>query len=164
MKRVTDDMVRHWLDWARNFGEVVAYRVGSGSARRFRVRVPPGITNDGSPFRLRQGLFDITGHDENDVVPAELMLTAREALVFGMGCAVGRTAALMEAEKDWQRARQEEWSPELRTEFARLRQEARDANRAELDQEAAEHEEERQRRIAEYRRRKEAETNALPRA
>src|SRR4051794_28337323 len=99
--RVTDDMVSHWLIWARNFREIVNYSTGGrydierrrGTARRFRIRLTPGITANGGPFRAKEGIVDILGHDANDVVPHELMLTAREALIFGYGCAVGRAAA-----------------------------------------------------------------------
>lgn len=159
--RVTDAMVEHWLVWARNFGEIVAWRTGRDgrvegrrSARRFRVRLTPGITYNGDPFRPKEGILDIFGHAPEDVVPAELMLTAREALVFGMGCAVGRAAALAGPEKDWQRERQAEWATE-RENFIRRREEARERNRADLDREAAERAEERQRRMEEYRRRRE---------
>lgn len=148
--RVTDEMVRGWLVWARNYGEVVAYAVGSGAARRFRVRLPAGITANGQPFRPREGLFDITGHDVGDVVPSELMLTAREALVFGYGCAVGRTAALAGERPEWC----DGWTPEARAEFEGRREEARAANAADLEREAAEREAERLRRVAEYRRRR----------
>lgn len=152
MERVTDDMVRTWLAWARNFGEVVAWRVGSGSGRRFRVRLPAGITKDGAPFRPREGFLDITGHDGADVVPAELMLTAREALIFGMGCAVGRTAALAGECPAW---RAEDWTPAERAAFVERREEARAADRADLEREALEREEARLRRAEAFRRRRE---------
>lgn len=154
MARVTDVMVSDWLVWARNFGEVVAYRVGRGGARRVRVRVPPGVTCDGAPFRPKQGVFDFVGHAPDDVVPSELMLTAREAIVFGMGCAVGRAAAFVGAEHEWQRERAEEWTPEVREEFVRWREDVREADRLDLEREAVEREAERQRRMAEHRRRK----------
>src|SRR4051812_23991071 len=97
-KRVTDSMVGDWLIWARNFGEIVAYNDGrgpykyarKGESRRFRIRLTPGVTRDGTPFRPKEGILDIFGHGPENVVPSELMLTAREALVFGMGCAAGR--------------------------------------------------------------------------
>lgn len=154
--RVTDEMIRHWLIWARNFEEIVAYHVGSGKARRFRVRLTPGVTCDGTPFRLREGILDITGHDDKDVVPHELMFTAREALAFGMGCAVGRTTALVghDADHGWIHDRENDWTPREREAFAARRQEARVRNEADLERERTEHEAERQQRIAEYRRRK----------
>lgn len=152
MKRVTDAMVEHWLIWARNFGEIISYNSGRGpyryvrgQSRRFRVRVTPGITANGAPFRLKEGIFDILGHASEDVVPSELMLTAREALVFGMGCAVGRAAALV-PEGDWQRGREQEWTPALRDAFRQLREEARRSHQADLDREAEERRAERERR------------------
>lgn len=148
--RVTDDMVRGWLTWARNFEEVVSFRIGKGAARRFKVRVPAGITRDGHPFRPKEGMLDITGHDAGDVVPAELMFTAREAMAFAMGCATGRAAALAGKRQEWCPA----WSPAERAVFEERRQEARAAHDEEMAAEAAEREAERQRRIADYKRRK----------
>lgn len=151
--RVTDSMVSDWLIWARNFGEVAAYKVGKGSnRRRVRVRLTPGITRNGRPFRPREGLFDLLGHEIADVVPAELMLTAREALVFGYGCAVGRAAALAGVGPEW---REDGWSVEDRRVFEERLKDARRADREEFEAELREHEEERQRRVAEYRRRRE---------
>lgn len=168
MKRVTDRMVEHWLIWARNFGEIVAYNSGrgpykyaKGESRRFRIRLTPGVTSDGSPFRPKQGLLDILGHDADDVVPSELMLTAREALLFGMGCAAGRAAALAGVDKAWQRTNQEKWTPEVQAAFKALREEAREANKQDFQRDRDEWEAERQRNIAEYRRRREAESRIL---
>lgn len=165
--RVTDAMVEHWLVWARNFGEVVAYSTGRGpyvrrsGPRRFRIRLTPGITANGDPFRPKQGILDILGHTEEDVVPAELMLTAREALVFGMGCAAGRAAALMGREAEWQRDREAAWTPAEREAFAARREQAREANRADLDRERDEWDAERQRRVDAHRRRKAGGPQAL---
>jgi hypothetical protein len=152
--RVRDDTASDWLVWARNFGEVVAWRIGRGGPRRVRVRVPPGITRDGMPFRPKRAILDFMGHGPDDVVPAEMMLTVREAIVFGMGCAVGRTAALMEPADDWQRDRAEQWTAELRAQFVQRREDAREADRLDGERERAEREAERLRRAAEYRRRK----------
>lgn len=159
--RVKDTTVSDWLLWARHFGEIISYRVGKGDRRRIRVRVTPGVTRDGSPFRPKEGILDIFGHTADDVVPAELMFTAREALAFGMGCAAGRAAALMEREEDWQRDREAEWTPAARTEFARRREEARAQDRRDRERGESEREAERLRRVAAYRRRKEAEARAL---
>jgi hypothetical protein len=160
--RVTDTTITDWLVWARNFGEVVAYRVGSGRARRFRVRVTPGITRNGAPLRPKGGLLDFFGHTEEDVVPAELMLTAREALVFAYGCAVGRAAALADGEQEeWRVAMEEAWTPEARAAFHNRREAAREADVEERDREVAEQEERRQQRIAEHRRRKAAAARVL---
>lgn len=148
--RVTDEMVRSWLVWTRNFGEIVAFHVGEGAGRRFRVRLPAGVTSNGDPFRQRGGILDITGHGVDDVVPSELLFTAREALAFGFGCAVGRTAALASERPKWC----EGWTPEARAEFERRREAAREEDQAAKDREAAEREAERQRRMADYRRRK----------
>lgn len=148
--RVTDEMVRGWLAWARNYEEVIAYRVGSGAGRRFRVRVTPGVTRDGAPYRPKQGMLDILGHNAEDVVPAELMLTARETLVFAMGCATGRASALAGA-KRWH---EEDWTPEEQAAFAGRREDVREADREELEREAAEREEARQQRMAAHRRRR----------
>jgi hypothetical protein len=149
--RVTDEMVRVWLTWARNAGEVAGFRIGKGKARRFKVRVPAGVTCNGQPFRPKDGMFDILGHTAEDVVPGELMFTAREALAFGMGCATGRAAALAGQHHDWLT---EDWTPEQRAAFEERREAAKAEHAAELDAERAEREAERQRRIADYKRRK----------
>jgi hypothetical protein len=161
--RVTDSMVTDWLIWARNFGEIVAYSTGKGpykyakkgESRRFRIRLTPGVTKDGTPFRPKGGILDIFGHTPEDVVPSEMMLTAREALVFGMGCAAGRAAALsgVAAESAWQR--ENWWTPEQQAEFKARREEAREEVIAEQEREHAEWEAERQAGIAAYRARKE---------
>lgn len=151
MSRVTDEMVRSWLVWARNFEEVVAYRIGKGDRRRFRVRVPPGVTKNGHPFREKGGMLDIMGHAVEDVVPTELMFTAREALAFGMGCAAGRAAALAGSDREWL----PEWPQEDRAAFVHCREEARAADAADVERERAERVAERERRGAEYRRRRE---------
>jgi hypothetical protein len=153
--RVRDALVQPWLTWARNFGEVVAWQTTPGAGRRFRVRVTPGITHDGMPYRPKGGILDLRGHGPEDVVPAELMLTAREALVFGMGCAVGRTAALV-GEHAWQEVRREEWTVAERAEFRRRRDDARREEEAYREREAAEHEAARLRWVEEHRRRRAA--------
>lgn len=163
--RVTDSMVEHWLIWARNFGEIIGWNNGKGElwsapvkgSRRWRVRLTPGVTADGQPFRAKEGLFDILGHTPEDAVPNELMLTSREALVFGMGCAAGRAAALAGPENDWQRDRIQVWEAGAAELFRRQRKAAREANREEAERERAEWEADRQRRVAEYKARKEAE-------
>lgn len=155
--RVTDEMVGRWLVWTRNYGEVVSYRTGSGRGRRFRVRVAPGVTRNGQPFRPKQAILDLLGHEPADVVPTELMLTAREALVFAMGCAAGRAAALAGHSESWA----EEWPPEAREAFVAWREEAIKADREESERERAEREAERLRAVAEYRRRKGAASRTL---
>lgn len=150
-ERVTDEMVRSWFAWAQNFGEVVGCRIGDGAGRRFRVRLPAGVTRNGAPFRPRVGMLDITGHSEDDVVPAELLFTAREALAFAYGCAAARAAALGGGPPEWAVA---EWTSEARETFDRRRELACEEDQAERLREMAEREAERQRRIADYRRRR----------
>lgn len=165
MARVTDRVVEHWLIWARNFGEIIGWNNGKGELwsppvkgpRRWRVRLTPGVTADGQPFRAKEGLLDILGHSPGDVVPSELMLTSREALVFGMGCAVGRAAARIGPENDWQRDRIQVWEAGATELFRRRREVAREANREEFERERAEWEADRQRRMAERKARREAE-------
>jgi hypothetical protein len=162
-------MVEHWLLWARHFGEIIGWDNGKGElwstpvkgSRRWRVRLTPGVTADGQPFRAQEGFLDILGHKPEDVVPNELMLTSREALVFGMGCAVGRASARLDPENDWQRDRIQVWEAGAAELFRRRREEAREANREERDRERAEWEADRQRNIAEHKRKKEAASRVL---
>jgi hypothetical protein len=81
--RVTDDLVRAWLQWARNFEEIESWEQIAARGRKWLVKVPPGI---------RKGRQDLPLHlwfDREGVVPTELVLSSREALLFALGCAVG---------------------------------------------------------------------------
>jgi hypothetical protein len=83
--RVTDEMVRRWLVWSQNYGEILNYRFWPGGGRRIEVMVPPGVTRDGQALDAAR----LLGHREEDVVPEVLMFTPREAYAFALGCAVG---------------------------------------------------------------------------
>jgi hypothetical protein len=85
--RVTDDMVRHVLTWARNYKEIESYGLIAQSGRKWRIRLH-------QPVRVgaRANVLDaILGIRPEDEVPAEMVLTSREAFLFGYGCAVGVT-------------------------------------------------------------------------
>jgi hypothetical protein len=80
--RVTDENVREWLVWARNYGEIESFEIAiaSKSGRKWLIRLPPGITVTAS--NSEPGIL------ERRIVPNELMMTNREALAFGMGLAI----------------------------------------------------------------------------
>lgn len=76
--RVSDDDVRRALTWARNYGEIASYEALPERGRKWLIRLPDvPITVQGGERRWLS----------NDV-PVELVLTSREALAFGWGCAV----------------------------------------------------------------------------
>jgi hypothetical protein len=78
--RVTDDMVRRYLVWARNYGEIESFSIAADSGRKWLIRIPEGTTATASGSE--------PGFIERDIIPDELMLTSREALAFGMGLAL----------------------------------------------------------------------------
>lgn len=103
--RVTDDDVLRWLAWARNYGEIESFRRVAKRGRKWLILMPldEHRTRDGD--HLRGGLM---GHREEDVVPREMVLTSREALVFAYGCAAG---GWMRSRLDWT---QEDWDERAR--------------------------------------------------
>lgn len=80
--RVSDYTVERYLTWARNYGEIESYKRLATAGRKWLIRLPAGTTTTihGSDVDL------LTGAD--GIVPDELALTSREALVFGYGLAV----------------------------------------------------------------------------
>lgn len=83
MSRVSDYEVERWLVWARNYGEIEQFKKVKGSARKWLVTLPdpPGvrpITASG----MEPGMI------ERCIVPEEFVLTSREAIAFGYGCAI----------------------------------------------------------------------------
>jgi hypothetical protein len=94
--RVTDDAVDHWLVWARNYGEIESYKKIAERGRKWLVKMPEGVTITASGMEL--------GFLERNLVPDEIVLTNREALVFGMGLAAGGSRPTPRAEfaaKEW---------------------------------------------------------------
>jgi len=81
--RVTDNLVRTWLGWARNFDEIESWKKIAPRGKKWFIKVPLGIR------RGRQDVPLSPWFDRDGVVPAELVLTSREALLFALGCAVG---------------------------------------------------------------------------
>jgi hypothetical protein len=81
--RVSDELVRRFLTWARNYGEIESFEQVTQAGRKWLVRLPKGttVTVDGSEVGW------LTGAD--GIVPDEMVLTSREALVFGYGLAIG---------------------------------------------------------------------------
>lgn len=76
--RVTDEMVRSWLVWGRNYGEIVSFEIVSDRGRKWRITLPAVVLTASG---MQPGFI------ERDLVPTELMFTSREALAFGMGLA-----------------------------------------------------------------------------
>lgn len=83
--RVRDDTIRSFLTWARNYEEIAWFeRVDDVGPRCWRIVLMPGEPIFSHPNPIWPGLAE-----QDEIVPAEMMLTAREALVFGYGLAVG---------------------------------------------------------------------------
>ncbi|MCA1571008.1 MAG: hypothetical protein LC798_11945 [Chloroflexi bacterium] len=121
-RRVTDEIVHRFLVWARNYEEIESFRKIAPSGRCWRIRIRPGVRADGMD---RSVLDDILGDDDR-VVPTEIVLTSREALVFGYGCAV---AGASRHRDDWT---QEDWEAQAaKRREAREREEAREAGQPE---------------------------------
>lgn len=78
--RVSEDDVRGFLTWGRNYGEIESYRSIATRGRRWAVSLPAGriVTASGA----------LPGWTETNLVPVEFVLTGREALAFGYGLAV----------------------------------------------------------------------------
>lgn len=78
--RVSEDQVRHFLIWGRNYGELRSYRSLPVRGRRWMITLPGDrpITASG----MDPGLI------ERNLVPVEFVLTSREALAFGYGLAI----------------------------------------------------------------------------
>lgn len=91
MTRVTDDQVSHMLTWARNFGDLDFKRIGK-SGRKWLVT----FTFDGEISTEHMGrvadaraFAQFLGPRLADIVPHELALTNREAMLLCYGLAVG---------------------------------------------------------------------------
>lgn len=82
--RATDELVRRWLTWARNYEEIIDFQKIAPRGRCWKITIREGVPRTGSkPLSAISPLFA----SDDDYVPTELMLTAREAIVFGMACA-----------------------------------------------------------------------------
>lgn len=103
--RVTEAVLRSWLNWARNYGEIESFRSIAPRGRRWLIHVHSGITHNGYP--LSDGLM---GHRAENVVTERLLFTSREAMAFAMGCAVGGAARARGewTQEDWDRRAERE--------------------------------------------------------
>lgn len=100
MARVTDDMVQSFLTWGRNYGEIESFaKIDPGRGRCWKIVLPEDRWAHGI-----QRTPSILTLDSTRAVPTEIVLTAREALVFGYGLAVGGAAERREdfAAREWQ--------------------------------------------------------------
>lgn len=77
--RATDEMIRSVLTWARNYGEIDSFKMVTPRGRKWLIRLPAERGIGSRLFRNRP----------QDTVPREIVLTSREALAFGYGCAAG---------------------------------------------------------------------------
>lgn len=84
--RVTDDTVRSFLVWARNYGEITSFEKLPGGGRCWKITLPAGLGAHGADGPL------LGMRDPEREVPTEFVFTAREALAFGYGVAVGGAA------------------------------------------------------------------------
>lgn len=105
--RVTDEMVDDFLAWARNFEEIISYRKITKSGRKWLIKIRPGV------FAASHMTLFLR---PDNVVPEELVLTSREALVFGYGIAV---AGECRSRHDWTQEDWEAQSQRKREEFDR---------------------------------------------
>lgn len=80
--RVTDEHVRGFLVWARNYGEIESYERVANSGRKWRITLPAIATASGAESD------SITNYGQGRIVPASFVLTSREAVAFGYGLAV----------------------------------------------------------------------------
>ncbi len=102
MTRVNDDMVRRWLAWAVNYGEIASYeRTREGWLIRGRENVR---LNDMEPF-FQPGV--------DDYVPFEMVLKPREALAFVYGLALGGSSKDRRewTQEDWERRAEQREAP-----------------------------------------------------
>lgn len=80
--RATDEMVRSFLQWARNYGEITNYELIASRGRKWKITLPAIATKTGAPSD------DLTNFGASAIVPATLVMTNREAIAFGYGLAV----------------------------------------------------------------------------
>lgn len=95
--RVTDAMVEGFLLWARNYREIESFEKIEGGGRCWKItlRAPVWAFGDEPMAVLSQ---------PERMVPDEFVLTAREALAFGYGVAVGGASERRAdfAAREWQ--------------------------------------------------------------
>lgn len=90
-QRITHEQVRSYLQWARNYGEIIDFQKIAKSGRCWMIEVEPGIrpmATDSPTGRGGDLLMDFGGVDARTVIPEVMVLTTREALLFGWGLAV----------------------------------------------------------------------------
>lgn len=83
--RVTDEMVREYLVWARNYEDIAYFERIPGGGRCWRIVLVEREEIGSHP----DPAFPRT---PEQVVPTEMVLTGREALAFGYGLAVAGVA------------------------------------------------------------------------
>lgn len=93
MRRITDEQVIHSLTWARNYGDVESWKRIAKSGPKWLVRFsfPEPMTFDYhgpmSPFESNTNF--LMAPRPEDIIPREMVLTNREALLVCYGLAIG---------------------------------------------------------------------------
>lgn len=100
MTRVTDDLVHGFLVWARNYGEIESFERISERGRKWKIRLAAPVAAKGNDT---PDILDRMFGGAKRWVPQEFVLTSREALTFGYGCAVAgqREARRDFAKREW---------------------------------------------------------------
>jgi len=95
--RVSEDTVRSFLTWARNYGEIESFSSVADSGRRWKIVLPDEVWSNGPDPTL--GGFT----PPENMVPREFVLTSREALAFGYGLAAAGVRECREdfASREW---------------------------------------------------------------
>ena len=93
MKRVTDEEVRHFLAWARNYGDVEHYEQIRPRGAKWLLRLALQDVSIDHVGRLTEETLSevnpLLWPRAIDRVPGEMVLTNREVLLFVYGLATG---------------------------------------------------------------------------
>ena len=94
-RRVSDEMVRSALAWARSYEEIVDFEVIASAGWKWRVTLRDSVV-------IGSGLW-MRGEPQEAVPPVLILIfTSREAMAFVYGCAVGgESKPRVERGKEW---------------------------------------------------------------
>lgn len=96
--RVTDAMVRGFLHWAHSYREIESFEKLEGGGRCWKIVLKASVW-----AYAADGQWWVMNRPERRV-PEEFVLTAREALAFGYGLAIGGASERRAdfARREWQ--------------------------------------------------------------